>query len=150
MTYEAIAAQVGLSPAGVFNICQRYAERGAAGLKTCRPGLGPGHRGYRAGNRLLECAPSSLSLRTAAGRHRLRRQPGVALLPKAAKLGKSSIEQRCGRYTSLALGARRRRRCHRRTRRGVGAVSVAPLDHDRRRGGGGCARSCRNIRRERR
>jgi transposase len=30
MTYEAIAAQVGLSPTEVLNICHRYAKRGAA------------------------------------------------------------------------------------------------------------------------
>src|SRR3954467_1641995 len=30
MTYDEIAAQVGLSATGVLNICQRYAERGAA------------------------------------------------------------------------------------------------------------------------
>src|SRR4028119_724137 len=43
MTYEAIAVQVGLSATGVFNICQRYAERGAAGLKTGPRGPEPGH-----------------------------------------------------------------------------------------------------------
>ena len=43
MTYEAIAAQVGLSPTGVLNICQRYAGRGAAGLKTGPRGPEPGH-----------------------------------------------------------------------------------------------------------
>jgi transposase len=42
-TYDAIAAQVGLSPTGVFDICKRYAERGAAGLKTGPRGPGPGH-----------------------------------------------------------------------------------------------------------
>src|ERR687886_3086500 len=42
-TYDAIAAQVGLSPTGVFDICQRFAERGAAGLKTGPRGPGPGH-----------------------------------------------------------------------------------------------------------
>jgi transposase len=42
-TYEAIAAQVGLSPTGVFDICKRYAERGAAGLKTGPRGPEPGH-----------------------------------------------------------------------------------------------------------
>jgi transposase len=41
-TYDAIAAQVGLSPTGVFDICKRYAERGAAGLQT-------GPRGPEAG-----------------------------------------------------------------------------------------------------
>src|SRR3712207_5233653 len=43
LTYGAIAAQVGLSPTGVFDICQRYAERGAAGLKTGPRGPEPGH-----------------------------------------------------------------------------------------------------------
>src|SRR5215217_1697672 len=43
MTYDEIAAQVGLSATGVFNICQRYAERGAAGLKTGPRGPEPGH-----------------------------------------------------------------------------------------------------------
>src|SRR3954467_3627398 len=43
MTYEAIAAQVGLSPTGVLNICHRYAERGAAGLKSGPRGPQPGH-----------------------------------------------------------------------------------------------------------
>ena len=42
-TYDAIAAQVGLSPTGVFDICKRFAERGAAGLKTGPRGPGPGH-----------------------------------------------------------------------------------------------------------
>jgi transposase len=43
LTYDEIAAQVGLSATGVFNICQRYAERGAAGLKTGPRGPEPGH-----------------------------------------------------------------------------------------------------------
>ena len=43
MTYEAIAAQVGLSATGVLNICHRYAERGAAGLKSGPRGPEPGH-----------------------------------------------------------------------------------------------------------
>src|SRR5215216_1737559 len=42
-TYDAIAAQVGLSPTGVFDICKRYAEQGAAGLKTGPRGPEPGH-----------------------------------------------------------------------------------------------------------
>jgi transposase len=42
MTYDAIAAQVGLTPTGVFDICRRFAERGAAGLKTGRRGPEPG------------------------------------------------------------------------------------------------------------
>src|ERR687890_964120 len=43
MTYEAIAAQVGLSATGVFDICKRFAGRGAAGLKTGPRGPEPGH-----------------------------------------------------------------------------------------------------------
>ena len=34
LTYDAIAAQVGLSPTGVVDICKRFAERGRAGLRT--------------------------------------------------------------------------------------------------------------------
>jgi transposase len=41
-TYDAIAAQVGLTPTGVFNICRRFAERGAAGLKSGPRGPAPG------------------------------------------------------------------------------------------------------------
>ena len=43
MTYGAIAAQVGLTPTGVFDICKRYAERGAAGLKSGPRGPEPGY-----------------------------------------------------------------------------------------------------------
>src|ERR671915_1747794 len=42
-TYDAIAAQVGLSPTGVFDICKRFAERGTAGLRTGPRGPEPGH-----------------------------------------------------------------------------------------------------------
>jgi len=41
-TYAAIAAQVGLSQTGVFNICRRFAERGAAGLQSGPRGPAPG------------------------------------------------------------------------------------------------------------
>ncbi len=43
LTYGAIAAQVGLTQTGVFNICKRFAERGAVGLKTGPRGPEPGH-----------------------------------------------------------------------------------------------------------
>jgi transposase len=43
LTYDAIAAQVGLTRTGVFDVCKRFAERGAAGLKTGPRGPGPGH-----------------------------------------------------------------------------------------------------------
>src|SRR5215216_7397384 len=41
-TYDAIAARVGLTRTGVFNICKRFAERGAAGLKSGPRGPEPG------------------------------------------------------------------------------------------------------------
>ena len=34
LSYEAIAAQTGLSRTGVFDICRRYAEHGLAGLQS--------------------------------------------------------------------------------------------------------------------
>jgi transposase len=43
MTYAAIAVQVGLTQTGVFDICKRYAERGAAGLRTGPRGPAPGY-----------------------------------------------------------------------------------------------------------
>jgi transposase len=43
MTCDAIAARAGLTRTGVFNICQRLAERGAAGLRTGPRGPEPGH-----------------------------------------------------------------------------------------------------------
>ncbi len=42
LTYDAIAAQVGLTRTGVFGICKRFAERGAAGLKSGPRGPEPG------------------------------------------------------------------------------------------------------------
>lgn len=42
LTYDDVAAQVGLSPTGVFDICKRFAEHGAAGLKTGPRGPEPG------------------------------------------------------------------------------------------------------------
>jgi transposase len=46
MTYDAIAAQVGLTRTGVFDICKRFAERGAAGLKSGPRGPEPGTGRY--------------------------------------------------------------------------------------------------------
>src|SRR5215213_6163433 len=45
-TYDAIAAQVGLTRTGVFDICKRFAERGAAGLKSGPRGPEPGTGRY--------------------------------------------------------------------------------------------------------
>ena len=52
-TYDAIAAQVGLTRTGVFNICRRFAERGVAGLKSGPRGPEPGT------GRHLEAAPET-------------------------------------------------------------------------------------------
>jgi transposase len=46
LTYDAIAARVGLTRTGVFDICRRYAERGAAGLKSGPRGPAPGTGRY--------------------------------------------------------------------------------------------------------
>ncbi|MBV1799435.1 IS630 family transposase [Siccirubricoccus sp. G192] len=53
-TYDAIAAQVGLSPTGVFDIVKRYAERGAAGLQTGPRGPEPGHGRFLGAEEELE------------------------------------------------------------------------------------------------
>ena len=42
LTYDAIAAQVGLTRAGVFDICRRFAEQGLAGLASGPRGPAPG------------------------------------------------------------------------------------------------------------
>ena len=42
LTYDAIAAQVGLTRTGVFNICRRFAEQGRAGLASQPRGPVPG------------------------------------------------------------------------------------------------------------
>src|SRR3954451_1222516 len=69
MTYEAIAAQVGLSPTGVLNICHRYAERGAVGLKSGPRGPEPGHGRFlsakqeaEAGDLIRRHTPDALDL----------------------------------------------------------------------------------------
>src|SRR5215213_3622764 len=43
LTYAAIAAQVGLTQTGVFDICKRFAEHGPAGLKSKPRGPAVGH-----------------------------------------------------------------------------------------------------------
>jgi transposase len=42
LTYDAIAAQVGLTRTGVFNICRRFAEQGLKGLASGPRGPAPG------------------------------------------------------------------------------------------------------------
>src|SRR5919199_1263160 len=97
LTYEAIAAQVGLSPTGVLNICHRYAERGAAGLKSGPRGPEPGHGRFLSAEQEAETqdlirhhTPDELDLpfalwSRAAVRRWLRRDyPEIAARAKAA------------------------------------------------------------------
>src|SRR4029453_17056619 len=62
MTYDAIAAQVGLTRTGVFGICKRFAERGAAGLKS-------GPRGPEAGTGRYPGAAQEMEVRDLIRRH---------------------------------------------------------------------------------
>jgi transposase len=91
LTYDAIAAQVGLTRTGVFDICKRFAGRGAAGLKTGPRGPEPGHgRFLDAGQEAEVCGlirrhtPDELDLpfalwSRAAVRELIRRRFGVRL-----------------------------------------------------------------------
>lgn len=88
LSYEAIAAQVGLSRTGVFDICQRFARLGLAGLASGRRGPAPGYgrllpaeqeRAMRA--LICEHTPDKLGL-------------PFALWQRAAV--RALIEQRCG------------------------------------------------------
>jgi transposase len=45
LTYDAIAAQVGLTRTGVFKICRRFAEQGVVGFASQRRGPAPGTGG---------------------------------------------------------------------------------------------------------
>jgi len=62
MTYDAVAAQVGLTRTGVFDICKRFAERGAAGLKS-------GPRGPEPGTGRFLKAPQEAEIRDLIRRH---------------------------------------------------------------------------------
>lgn len=88
LSYKAIAAQVGLSRTGVFNICQRFVRAGVAGLASQRRGPAPGHGRVRAAEqetsiRALICVhtPDELGL-------------PFALWQRAAV--QALIRQRCG------------------------------------------------------
>jgi hypothetical protein len=56
LTYVALAAQVGLTPTGVFDICKRFARRGPAGLVS-------GKRGRRADEQRLLGAGQEAAIR---------------------------------------------------------------------------------------
>jgi len=132
LTYGAIAAQVGLTQTGVFDICKRFAARGEGGLKSRSRGPDPGS------GRLLD------RRREAEVRDLIRRHlpDGLglpfALWSRAAVA--ALIEQRdgvrlavrtMGTLTWRAGGSRRNSRCG------------APMSSNRLRCGIGCATSIR-------
>jgi transposase len=93
LTYRAIAAQVGLSPTGVFDICRRFAAEGAPGLVSKPRGRKPDEQ------RLLDAAQEA-EIRRLICRH----TPDELDLPFALwsrKAVRAVIWQRCG--TALAV-----------------------------------------------
>src|SRR3712207_5971488 len=93
MTYDAIAAQAGLTRTGVFNICKRFAERGAAGLKS-------GPRGPEPGTGCLLDAAQQAEVRALIRRH-APDELGLpfALWSRAAVRG--LVARRCGVVLSV-------------------------------------------------
>jgi transposase len=88
LTYKAIAAQVGLSQTGVFDICQRFATQGAKGLVS-RP------RGRRPDEQRLLDAAQEADIRRLICRHTPDEQElPFALWSRAAV--QQVIRQRCG------------------------------------------------------
>lgn len=88
MSYTAIAAQVGLSPTGVFNICERFATQGAKGLVS-------GKRGRRPDEQRLLNAGQDAEIRKLICRH----MPDGLGLPFALwsrAAVRDLIFQRCG------------------------------------------------------
>jgi transposase len=87
LTYVAIAAQVGLTPTGVFDICKRFAQRGPAGLAS-------GQRGRRPDEQRLLGARQEAAIRHLICGH----TPDEVDLPYA-------------RWSRAAVGELIRRRC---------------------------------------
>ena len=88
LTYEAIARQVGLTRNGVFDICQRYAARGEAGLRS-------GPRGPAPGTGRFLTAAQEAEVRRLIRRH----TPDELGLPYALwsrAAVRALVEQRCG------------------------------------------------------
>lgn len=88
LSYAAIAAQTGLSPTGVFDICRRFAEYGLAGLHSGPRGPAPGS------GRLLDAAQEA-EIRLLI----CRRMPDELGLPFALwsrAAVRAVIAQRCG------------------------------------------------------
>ena len=93
LTYGAIAAQVGLTQTGVFDICKRFAEHGESGLKSGPRGPEPGY-----GRRLDQ--RQEAEVRALIRRH-LPDALGLpfALWSRAAVT--ALIEQRCGAHLAV-------------------------------------------------
>src|ERR671915_434778 len=114
-TYDAIAAQVGLSPTGVFDICKRFAEQGAAGLRTGPRGPEPGHGRFLDAEQEAEArdlirrhTPDELDLpfalwSRAAVRELILRRLGVRLDHKRAGLGPVSAVTNKGELRWMVL-----------------------------------------------
>ena len=131
LTYGAIAAQVGLTQTGVFDICKRFAEHGEAGLKSGLRGPEPGC------GRLLDRRQEA-EVRDLIRRH-LPDALGLpfALWSRAAVA--ALIEQRCGvRLAVRTMGTYLARWGSRRNSRCGG-----PMSSNRLRCGSGCAMNTR-------
>ena len=87
-TYDAIAARVGLTRTGVFNICKRFAERGAAGLKSGPRGPAPGT------GRLLGAAQEA-GVRRPIRRH-APDELGLPFAPWSRAAVRELVRRRCG------------------------------------------------------
>jgi transposase len=93
-TYDAIAAQLGLTRTGVFNICKRFAERGAAGLKSGPRGPEPGT------GRLLEATQE------AEARDLIRRHTPDELDLPFALWGRAAVRELISRRFGVRLAVR--------------------------------------------
>ena len=93
-TYDAIAAQLGLTRTGGFNICRRFAERGAAGLKSGPRGPEPGT------GRLLEATQE------AEARDLIRRHTPDELDLPFALWGRAAVRELISRRFGVRLAVR--------------------------------------------
>jgi transposase len=98
LTYDAIAAQVGLTRTGVFNVCRRFAAAGLRGLASQPRGPEPGR------GRFVDARQEAM-IRTLIRRH----NPDELGLPFALwsrAAVRALIEQRCGvRLAVRTMGA---------------------------------------------
>src|SRR3712207_9251293 len=88
LTYDAIAAQVGLTRTGVFNICRRFAEQGLAGVGSEARGPGPGT------GRCLKAEQESEG-RALTSQHTAA-ELGLPFVLRSRGAGRELIERECG------------------------------------------------------